>query len=133
MREDVRLSLLHAILQLAMGWTNSHLHQFMVGRVRYTDMKAIDDVFSDEEPDRDEEKFTLSDLFAEGEAPLPIVLGVPMPARRRTAVAPPATRSSARFLKNLTTRNTSPRANGLAAGLTLRRLMKLESTPAWLT
>jgi len=28
---DAKLDWLHAVLQVAMGWTNSHLHQFKVG------------------------------------------------------------------------------------------------------
>ncbi len=31
----VRLDRLHEILQVAMGWTNSHLHEFRVGDTRY--------------------------------------------------------------------------------------------------
>lgn len=31
-RSDATLGELHAILQMAMGWTNSHLHQFIVGK-----------------------------------------------------------------------------------------------------
>ena len=30
-RGDVNLGLLHAVIQVAMGWTNSHLHQFTIG------------------------------------------------------------------------------------------------------
>ena len=30
-RSDITLEKLHYILQVAMGWTNSHLHQFIVG------------------------------------------------------------------------------------------------------
>ena len=33
----ISLSKLHAILQTAMGWTNSHLHQFEIGGVTYSD------------------------------------------------------------------------------------------------
>jgi len=33
--DDVLLSYLHNILQTAMGWTNSHLHQFIVNRNFY--------------------------------------------------------------------------------------------------
>jgi Plasmid pRiA4b ORF-3-like protein len=33
--QDVRLPRLHRILQVVMGWTDSHLHQFMVGDVRF--------------------------------------------------------------------------------------------------
>jgi pRiA4b ORF-3-like protein len=32
---DISLARLHAVLQLAMGWHNSHLHQFSVGDTRY--------------------------------------------------------------------------------------------------
>ena len=34
-RSDITLYKLHQILQIAMGWTNSHLHQFIVGGVYY--------------------------------------------------------------------------------------------------
>lgn len=33
--QDVNLPRLHAILQVTMGWTNSHLHQFKIGDVRF--------------------------------------------------------------------------------------------------
>ena len=31
------LSIMHEIIQIAMGWTDSHLHQFLVGDIRYGD------------------------------------------------------------------------------------------------
>jgi len=31
-RSDATLGVLHAIIQMAMGWTNSHLHHFIVGK-----------------------------------------------------------------------------------------------------
>ena len=31
----MRLNRLHTVIQVAMGWTNSHLHQFIVGRTFY--------------------------------------------------------------------------------------------------
>lgn len=34
-RGDMHLGLLHAVLQVAMGWTNSHLHQFFIGADNY--------------------------------------------------------------------------------------------------
>jgi len=34
---DVTLEKLHYILQVAMGWTNSHLHQFIVGETYYSE------------------------------------------------------------------------------------------------
>jgi pRiA4b ORF-3-like protein len=33
--DDATLSLLHDLLQAAVGWTNSHLHQFTLGELRY--------------------------------------------------------------------------------------------------
>ena|SRR5215207_8324310 len=32
---DTRLGKFHEILQIAMGWTDSHLHQFIVGQTFY--------------------------------------------------------------------------------------------------
>jgi len=32
---DVTLSRLHSILQIVMGWTDSHLHQFLAGQIYY--------------------------------------------------------------------------------------------------
>lgn len=38
------LSKLHVVIQIAMGWTNSHLHEFLLGRKRYTDPRfGLDD------------------------------------------------------------------------------------------
>jgi hypothetical protein len=34
---DANLGWLHAVLQVAMGWTNSHMHQFIVGERLYSD------------------------------------------------------------------------------------------------
>ena len=31
-RSDATLGELHAVIQMAMGWTNSHLHHFIVGK-----------------------------------------------------------------------------------------------------
>jgi hypothetical protein len=38
---------LHEHIQTAMGWTNSHLHQFEIGRKRYGDPKLLDDSWDD--------------------------------------------------------------------------------------
>jgi len=38
---DVALEQLHALIQTAMGWTNSHLHQFEIGGSRYTDPRFL--------------------------------------------------------------------------------------------
>jgi hypothetical protein len=40
--QDMRLPRLHEVLQVVMGWTDSHLHQFRVGDVRFA---APDDEF----------------------------------------------------------------------------------------
>ncbi|GDY22918.1 hypothetical protein LBMAG56_42650 [Verrucomicrobiota bacterium] len=36
---DATLAWLHAVLQVAIGWTNSHLHQFRVGEDTYSDSR----------------------------------------------------------------------------------------------
>jgi hypothetical protein len=43
--ETIKLPKLHLIFQAALGWTNSHLHEFVIGGVRY----------SEPDPDFDEE------------------------------------------------------------------------------
>ncbi len=37
LRGNIGLDLLHAVLQVAMGWTNSHLHKFTIGDSEYSD------------------------------------------------------------------------------------------------
>ena len=37
----------HIILQVTMGWTNSHLHQFIAGDMIYTDIDDTDDLWDD--------------------------------------------------------------------------------------
>jgi hypothetical protein len=43
--ETVKLPTLHQVFQTALGWTNSHLHEFVIGGVRY----------SEPDPDSDDE------------------------------------------------------------------------------
>jgi hypothetical protein len=43
--ESIKLPNLHRVFQAALGWTNSHLHEFVIGGVRY----------SDPDPDMDED------------------------------------------------------------------------------
>ena len=38
---DVELQQLHAQIQTAMGWTNSHLHKFEIAGSRYTDLRFV--------------------------------------------------------------------------------------------
>ena len=60
-RGDVNLGLLHAILQVAMGWTNSHLHQFTIGRGRYSAPESQDDMGFGE-PELNENKALLMEV-----------------------------------------------------------------------
>ena len=51
-RADMTLDRLHQVMQLVMGWTNSHLHQFVAGRACYgvldPEMGDVDDETLDE-------------------------------------------------------------------------------------
>ncbi|HOC69903.1 MAG TPA: plasmid pRiA4b ORF-3 family protein [Candidatus Hydrogenedentes bacterium] len=57
-RGDMNLGLLHAIIQVAMGWTNSHLHQFIIKNKFYTDLLTCDELDTDSE-NLDEEEAVL--------------------------------------------------------------------------
>ena len=62
---DIPLGQLHTVLQVAMGWTNSHLHQFISGSTYY----GIQDEFSLEMEVEDENRYRLNRLLqAEKEA-----------------------------------------------------------------
>jgi hypothetical protein len=61
-RGDMNLGLLHAVIQVAMGWTNSHLHQFLVGDEYYSDPDFKLDAYSDERPIGDENRTLLTDV-----------------------------------------------------------------------
>ena len=56
---DANLGWLHAVIQVAMGWTNSHLHHFLTRDARYTDPRQNEDMGFGDEPDRDEAKANL--------------------------------------------------------------------------
>lgn len=45
---DVTLDKLHEHIQTAMGWTNSHLHEFQIGKVRYGDPQLLGGDFGDD-------------------------------------------------------------------------------------
>jgi Plasmid pRiA4b ORF-3-like protein. len=63
-REDMNLGVLHAIIQIAMGWTNSHLHHFLIDGKRYVDPALDQDRdFSEGEESIDENAWTLLDLL----------------------------------------------------------------------
>jgi hypothetical protein len=67
-RGDINLGLLHATIQVAMGWTNSHLHQFMIGKKRYSDPTTQDEPFLGELPDLDESKAVLMEVAPKAKA-----------------------------------------------------------------
>lgn len=54
---------LHAHIQTAMGWTNTHLHHFEIGGRRYGDPRLLDDGWGDADFD-DSTKVRLSTLLA---------------------------------------------------------------------
>jgi hypothetical protein len=56
------LGWLHAVLQVAMGWTNSHLHHFLTSEARYSDPRCNEDIGLGDTPDRDESKATLASV-----------------------------------------------------------------------
>ena len=60
---NMKLSRLHDVIQCAMGWTDSHLHQFMIGNSSYGPAD-LDGGWS-ETRTLDEKKFRLSDVEAE--------------------------------------------------------------------
>lgn len=55
---DITLADLHEALQIAMGWTDSHLHQFVIGKTTFG-QPDVDDLLECE----DEEHFRLEDLI----------------------------------------------------------------------
>ncbi len=61
---EIKLDKLHMVLQDALGWTNSHLHQFVVGDDERYGMAEIED-FAD--PPKDEKRFKLQQIAKEGD------------------------------------------------------------------
>ncbi len=59
---NANLSWLHAVLQVAMGWTNSHLHQFICGEHVYADPSAQLEAYEGDPPVLDERKATLREV-----------------------------------------------------------------------
>jgi hypothetical protein len=59
---NANLGWLHAAIQLAMGWTNSHLHQFEVGGRRFSDPHVNTPAFEGEPEILDEAKISLRDV-----------------------------------------------------------------------
>jgi hypothetical protein len=56
---NANLGWLHAVIQVAFGWTNSHLHQFRDGERIFTDPAFEQDKYEDSPPTLDERKVTL--------------------------------------------------------------------------
>ena len=40
---DITLDRLHDVIQIVMGWTDSHLHEFTIGKKRYTEYPEYED------------------------------------------------------------------------------------------
>ena len=59
---NANLGWLHAVLQVAMGWTNSHLHQFRAGELLYSDLRHNAPEFEGEPKILDEHKATLQQV-----------------------------------------------------------------------
>jgi hypothetical protein len=57
---DLRLDRLHWVIQIAMGWTNSHLHQFVLGRDFYGEPDPGGDGFETET--LNEKRYSVADL-----------------------------------------------------------------------
>jgi hypothetical protein len=67
-RGDMNLGLLHCVIQVAMGWTNSHLHQFVIGEERYTDPHFSSDMGPEAGVDRNEETAILMELLPQAKS-----------------------------------------------------------------
>ena len=61
-REDINLGLLHAVIQVVMGWTNSHLHQFIIEDMFYLNPRMGKDITFTDIPYIDERKTLLMDV-----------------------------------------------------------------------
>jgi len=59
---NATLGWLHAVLQVAMGWTNSHLHQFKIGGAFYSDPRHHFAEYEGDPEILDESKVTLQQL-----------------------------------------------------------------------
>ena len=49
MPADLPLGVLHDVLQVTMGWKNSHGHDFLVGNIRFAKADIEDELFSVDE------------------------------------------------------------------------------------
>lgn len=62
--DNLTLSQLDLVIQTAMGWTNSHLHEFEIAGKRYGQMGELEDRMSDASM-MDEARFKLSDVLVQ--------------------------------------------------------------------
>ncbi len=60
---SANLGWLHAVIQLAMGWTNSHLHQFRLGDRTYSDPSFEMNEFEDDPKVLDENQVVLMQIL----------------------------------------------------------------------
>ena len=60
--KECTLDKLHEHIQTAMGWTNSHLHQFKIGGVLYGDLQLLYEGWEDETPPVDSLRTKLSKI-----------------------------------------------------------------------
>ena len=60
--KDCSLDKLHEHIQTAMGWTNSHLHQFEIGGVRHGDPELLCEGWEDEEPPVNSRRLKISKI-----------------------------------------------------------------------
>lgn len=61
-KSDLLLSDFHNIIQTSMGWTNSHLHQFIKDRIFYS-CRMSDDDFCEDMDNVDYSKMRIADLL----------------------------------------------------------------------
>jgi hypothetical protein len=59
---NAKLDWLHAVLQVAVGWTNGHLHQFTVGEACYSDTRHHFPEFEDDPEILEESTFALRQI-----------------------------------------------------------------------
>ena len=64
--KDCTLDKLHEHIQTAMGWTNSHLHQFKIDGVTYGDPQLLMEGFEDETPPVNSLRTKISKVMPEG-------------------------------------------------------------------
>lgn len=65
---SANLGWLHAVIQVAMGWTNSHLHRFVHGERLYSDPSFDLDEFEDDPRVLDENKTAIHEIAPRGKS-----------------------------------------------------------------